>query len=125
MDIMDVVSAILLLVGSVFALIGSIGIVRMPDVVTRLHAAGITDTLGAAGVLLGLALKAGFSLLLVKLLLMLAFLLLWNPTACHALEGAALHGLRRPWYTSTLCQRSTPPRRPKSQVPRSAVPFLY
>ena len=94
---MGVVSAILLLVGSMFALIGSIGIVRMPDVFTRLHAAGITDTLGAAGVLLGLALKAGFSLLLVKLLLMLAFLLLLNPTACHALARAALHGLRRPW----------------------------
>ena len=101
MDIMDVVSAILLLVGSVFALIGSIGIVRMPDVFTRLHAAGITDTLGAAGVLLGLALKAGFSLLLVKLLLMLAFLLLLNPTACHALARAALHGLRRPWMGRT------------------------
>ena len=101
MDIMGVVSAILLLVGSVFALIGSIGIVRMPDVFTRLHAAGITDTLGAAGVLLGLALKAGFSLLLVKLLLMLVFLLLLNPTACHALARAALHGLRRPWMGLT------------------------
>ena len=101
MDIMGVVSAILLLVGSVFALIGSIGIVRMPDVFTRLHAAGITDTLGAAGVLLGLALKAGFSLLLVKLLRMLAFLLLLNPTACHALARAALHGLRRPWMGLT------------------------
>ena len=101
MDIMDVVSAILLLVGSGFTLIGSIGIVRMPDVFTRLHAAGITDTLGAAGVLLGLALKAGFSLLLVKLLLMLAFLLLLNPTACHALARAALHGLRRPWMGLT------------------------
>lgn len=101
MDIVGVVSAILLLVGSVFALIGSIGIVRMPDVFTRLHAAGITDTLGAAGVLLGLALKAGFSLLLVKLLLMLVFLLLLNPTACHALARAALHGLRRPWMGLT------------------------
>ncbi|MDC0038171.1 monovalent cation/H(+) antiporter subunit G [Gammaproteobacteria bacterium] len=101
MDIVGVVSAILLLVGSGFALIGSIGIVRMPDVFTRLHAAGITDTLGAAGVLLGLALKAGFSLLLVKLLLMLAFLLLLNPTACHALARAALHGLRRPWMGLT------------------------
>ena len=101
MDIGGVVSAILLLVGSGFALIGSIGIVRMPDVFTRLHAAGITDTLGAAGVLLGLALKAGFSLLLVKLLLMLAFLLLLNPTACHALARAALHGLRRPWMGLT------------------------
>ena len=96
-DIVSIMSAIFLLVGSVFTLIGSIGIVRMPDVFTRLHAAGITDTLGAAGVLLGLALKAGFSLLLVKLLLMLVFLLLLNPTACHALARAALHGLRRPW----------------------------
>ena len=69
-DIVSIASAIFLLVGSVFTLIGSIGIVRMPDVFTRLHAAGSTDTLGAAGVLLGLALKAGFSLLLVKLLLM-------------------------------------------------------
>ena len=101
MVIMGVVSEILLLVGSVFALIGSIGIVRMPDVFTRLHAAGITDTLGAAGVLLGLALKAGFSLLLAKLLLMLAFLLLLNPTACHAWARAALHGLRRPWMGLT------------------------
>ena len=96
-DIVTIASAILLLVGSVFTLIGSIGIVRMPDVFTRLHAAGITDTLGAVGVLLGLALKAGFSLLLVKVLLMLVFLLLLNPTACHALARAALHGLRRPW----------------------------
>jgi len=100
-DIVTIASAILLLVGSVFTLIGSIGIVRMPDVFTRLHAAGITDTLGATGVLLGLALKAGFSLLLVKLLLMLVFLLLLNPTACHALARAALHGLRRPWMGLT------------------------
>ena len=100
-DIVTIARAILLLVGSVFTLIGSIGIVRMPDVFTRLHAAGITDTLGAAGVLLGLALKAGFSLLLVKLLLMLVFLLLLNPTACHALARAALHGLRRPWMGLT------------------------
>ena len=100
-DIVTIASAILLLVGSVFTLIGSIGIVRMPDVFTRLHAAGITDTLGAVGVLLGLALKAGFSLLLVKVLLMLVFLLLLNPTACHALARAALHGLRRPWMGLT------------------------
>ncbi len=100
-DIVSIASAILLLVGSVFTLIGSIGIVRMPDVFTRLHAAGITDTLGATGVLLGLALKAGLSLLLVKLLLMLVFLLLLNPTACHALARAALHGLRRPWMGLT------------------------
>ncbi len=100
-DIVSIASAIFLLVGSVFTLIGSIGIVRMPDVFTRLHAAGITDTLGAAGVLLGLALQAGFSLLLVKLLLMLVFLLLLNPTACHALARAALHGLRRPWMGLT------------------------
>jgi multicomponent Na+:H+ antiporter subunit G len=100
-DVVSIASAIFLLVGGVFTLIGSIGIVRMPDVFTRLHAAGITDTLGAAGVLLGLALQAGFSLLLVKLLLMLVFLLLLNPTACHALARAALHGLRRPWMGLT------------------------
>lgn len=55
----DVLSWILLLSGSAFALIGGIGVLRMPDVFTRLHAAGITDTMGAGLILAGLMFQGG------------------------------------------------------------------
>ena len=93
---MEIASGILLLIGALAMLVGGIGILRMPDLFTRLHAVGITDTLGAAAILLGLAFIAGWGLLLVKLLLILAVLLLLNPTASHSLGRAGFHGARRP-----------------------------
>ena len=97
---MEIASVILLLIGASAMLVGGIGILRMPDLFTRLHAVGITDTLGAAAILLGLAFIAGWGLLLVKLFLILAVLLLLNPTASHSLGRAAVHGARRPWLSA-------------------------
>ncbi len=54
--LIDLLSWLILLGGVAFALIGSVGLLRMPDFYTRLHAAGITDTLGAGLILLGLML---------------------------------------------------------------------
>ncbi|HCV20195.1 MAG: monovalent cation/H(+) antiporter subunit G [Arenicellales bacterium] len=96
-SLLEVLSGALLLLGAVFTLVGGVGLLRMPDVFTRMHAAGITDAVAAAAIILGLALLAGWSLLLAKLLLVLALLLLLNPSACHALARAAIHGSRRPW----------------------------
>ena len=97
---MEIASGVLLLIGALAMLVGGIGILRMPDLFTRLHAVGITDTLGAAAILLGLAFIAGWGLLLVKLFLILAVLLLLNPTASHALGRVAVHGARRPWLSA-------------------------
>ncbi|MEM7250696.1 MAG: monovalent cation/H(+) antiporter subunit G [Pseudomonadota bacterium] len=103
---MDIVASILgglcLLAGSVFTVIGGLGIVRMPDLFTRLHAAGVIDTLGAALILLGLVFFAGFSLVSVKLILVLAFLLITAPVASHALAKAGLHGGRRPMVAESI-----------------------
>ena len=93
----QLVSGFLLGIGAVAILVGGIGMLRMPDVFTRMHAAGITDTLGAISIILGLAFIAGWSLLLIKLLLVLGFLLLLNPSAAHALARAATHGASKPW----------------------------
>ena len=86
---LDFTSAGLLAAGSIFVLIGAFGLIRLPDFYTRLHAAGITDTLGAELILLGLMFQAGLSLVTVKLILISLFIFFTSPTATHAVANAA------------------------------------
>ena len=83
--ILEVLSWISILGGLFFMIVGTIGVVRMPDVYTRLHAAGMTDTMGAGLLLLGMCFQAGLTLVLVRLILIYAFLLLSSPISTHAL----------------------------------------
>jgi multicomponent Na+:H+ antiporter subunit G len=82
----------LVLLGSVFVFIGGVGAIRLPNVFTRIHAAGITDTMGTLLVLAGCALNAGSTLAAVKVAAILVFLLLTGPTATYALANAARLG---------------------------------
>lgn len=75
--------------GLFFLMAGTIGVLRLPDFYTRLHAAGMTDTLGAELILLGLIFQSGFSQMTLKLLLVAFFLLVTSPTATHAVAHAA------------------------------------
>jgi multicomponent Na+:H+ antiporter subunit G len=77
------------LVGAILCLIGTIGVLRFPDFYTRLHAASITDTSGAAMVLIGMALMAPDWTVLVKLFCIFVFLGLTGPTSTHAVANAA------------------------------------
>ncbi|MBT5414545.1 MAG: monovalent cation/H(+) antiporter subunit G [Rhodospirillaceae bacterium] len=86
-----------LLAGAFFCLVGGIGLLRMPDTFTRMHAAGVTDTMGAGLILVGLALHEGFTLVTVKLALILLFIVFSSPTATHALAQAALAGGLTSW----------------------------
>lgn len=88
----DAVSWLCLIGGSIFCLIGGVGMVRMPDFYTRGHAAGLTDTLGAGLILLGLMFQAGISLVTVKLVMVLFFLFVTSPTSTHALFKSAYAG---------------------------------
>ncbi len=94
--IIDILSWICLFSGGVLGIIGGIGIHRFPDFYSRLHAAGITDTLCAMLILLGLGLQAGLSLAAFKLALIFIFLFFTSPTASHALANAALHSGLKP-----------------------------
>jgi len=113
----------LMLGGVFFAVVGGIGLLRLPDVFSRMHGAGMTDTLGAglilggllfhslAGTLLlriaehpeeglrlnGVEVHAGDGLVAFKIAAILAFLLITSPTATHALSRAALLQNVRPW----------------------------
>ena len=78
-----------LLLGSAFCIIGGIGLIRLPDFYSRIHGGGITDTLGAGLVLIGLVLQAGWSLVTVKLLIIMLCLLLTSPVSSNAIARAA------------------------------------
>ena len=90
--IIELLSWICIVSGGLLGITGGIGMHRFPDMFSRLHAAGITDTLCAALFLLGLALQAGLTLASVKLLVVFVFLLFTSPAASHALANAALLG---------------------------------
>ncbi len=78
-----------LLGGSFFILVSSLAVLRLPDYFSRIHGAGITDTLGAGLILLGLTFQAGFSLVSVKLFMVLVFMMLTGPVTVHALAKTA------------------------------------
>lgn len=87
--LLEITSWCLILSGCFFLLIGAIGVLRMPEFYTRLHAAGLTDTLGAGFLLGGLLFQAGLNLTGLKLALIILFLLMTSPIATHALINAA------------------------------------
>ncbi len=78
-----------LLGGVFFVLAGTLGVLRLPDFFTRLHAAGMTDTLGAELIIFGLIIQSGFSQLSLKLFLVAILLFITSPTATHAVANAA------------------------------------
>ncbi|OGA27773.1 MAG: sodium:proton antiporter [Betaproteobacteria bacterium RIFCSPLOWO2_02_FULL_65_24] len=88
--LIDAASWACLLAGGFFSMVGGLGLLRMPDFYTRMHAASVTDTVGAGLILLGLALQAGFSLVSAKLFIIGLLLFFSNPTATHALAQAGL-----------------------------------
>lgn len=95
--IWGVLPAIPLGLGACLLVIGGIGLNRFPHFYSRLHAAGVVDTLAAGLVLAGLAPAFGLTLGTLKLALVFFFLLFTSPTACHALARAAYRsGLRSP-----------------------------
>ncbi|MEM1113215.1 MAG: monovalent cation/H(+) antiporter subunit G [Pseudomonadota bacterium] len=94
--VLDALSWVLLSLGGGFILVGGIGALRLPDLYSRLHAASLTDTMASLLIIAGLMLQAGLSLVSLKLLAILAFLLLTGPTASYALANAALQSGLKP-----------------------------
>tara|TARA_B100000686_G_C16337548_1_gene736235 strand:+ start:170 stop:475 length:306 start_codon:yes stop_codon:yes gene_type:complete len=96
MTAIEILSGILVILGSLSIIVGLLGVYRMPDFFTRLHAASVIDTLGTILILFGLILYAGLNIVSIKLLLILIFILITTPTAAHALAKSALHGKLKP-----------------------------
>jgi multicomponent K+:H+ antiporter subunit G len=91
-ELLEILTAASLLIGALFALIGSVGLARLPDIFTRLHGPTKATTLGVGGILLGsilfFSVREGLSL---HELLVTVFLFLTAPVSAHLLARAALH----------------------------------
>ena len=94
--IFDWLSGLLLVAGGFFVLVGGVGVIRMPDLYTRIHAASVTETLGTMLILTGLMLHSGWELATFKLLAILVFLLFTGPVSSYALGNTALLGGLKP-----------------------------
>lgn len=87
--VLEIVVALLIVVGSGFALISGLGIVRMPDLFMRMHAATKAGTLGSGFLLIALALDAGELGVTTRALATIVFLLVTAPVAAHVIGRAA------------------------------------
>jgi multicomponent Na+:H+ antiporter subunit G len=87
----ELASWTLILLGSFFTIVGAVGLVRMPEIFTRMHAASVIDTVGVGFLILGMCLQAGFGLVTLKLLFLLLLFVFTGPVVTHALAQACLH----------------------------------
>ena len=94
--VLDIVGWVGLIGGGGFVIVGALGLVRLPDVYSRMHAAGITDTLGAWLMLIGMMAQSPDWLTAVKLFLILVLILFTSPTSTYALANAAYGGGVKP-----------------------------
>jgi multicomponent Na+:H+ antiporter subunit G len=87
--IQNIFGFVFIAIGIFIVISGSLGMLRFPDIFARLHAAGVTDSLGAPLVIFGVMILEGFTIVALKLFLLILLILLTSPTACHALAKAA------------------------------------
>jgi multicomponent Na+:H+ antiporter subunit G len=97
MELKTIISGFFLAIGCFFVFVSAVGVVRFPDFYSRMHPAGKCDTLGQSMILAGLIIYEGFSFVSIKLLLVILFIFIANPTATHAIARAAYTAGLKPW----------------------------
>lgn len=100
MNALDVLTLALLTTGTFFFVAGSVGVLRFPDVYTRLHALTKADNLGLGFVVVALALRSGSGIVAAKLVLIWALVLVAGATASHVVSRAARMSGVKPWSRS-------------------------
>lgn len=88
LKLINILTMMLISIGLFFFFVGTVGVIRFPDALTRAHGAAKCDTLGAVLCIFGLILKSGVNYLSLKLLLVVIFLWTTNPTATHMIARA-------------------------------------
>lgn len=94
-DVQNVISWFLIIMGAFFVITGAIGIMRFPDFYTRLHPAALINSVGAPSILAGIAVQCGFNNITLKIVLLIGILLVTSAVLTHSLaKTAMLQGLK-------------------------------
>jgi multicomponent Na+:H+ antiporter subunit G len=101
----DFVTAVVWLVGAAFALLAAVGVLRMPDVFTRMQASTKASTLGLACLLIGAALQMGDFASFIRVMSIGAFVLITTPVAGHVIARASYYGGVPLWKGTVLDER--------------------
>lgn len=118
----SILSGLSMIIGVVALLIGSLGLVRLPDVYSRIHAVGMIDTAGVAFIILGMLFYAGFSLISVKLAAIGIFLFFTGPIATHAVAQVAYrNGIEPVLGVSPAAQKAIKKVTPKKAAPKKVA----
>ncbi len=114
--LMPILASIFIGLGVISILIGALGLIRLPDVYARIHAAGIIDTAGVAFFILGMICLSGWSLVTVKLILIGIFLFFTSPISGHAIARVAhLSGITP--EGRDLTGKKSPAKKAKNKTP--------
>ena len=100
----ETIGSALIIIGLLFDFFGCLGLVRFPDVYTRLQASAKCVTVGTCGILLGLFIVKGFTATGIKALLCLLFILLTAPVTAHTLAKGAYRSGVKPWEGTVIDQ---------------------
>jgi len=101
----DILTGVVWLAGSVFALLAAVGVLRMPDVFTRMQASTKASTLGLGCLLIGAALQMGDFASLIRVVSIGAFVLLTTPVAGHVIARASYFADVPLWKGTLLDER--------------------
>ena len=107
LDWLQYAAVVLLVIGSVFAFLAALGIVRLPDLYTRMHAASKAGVVGAGLMLLGVALASLDGAVILRAILGILFLLLTTPVSAHLLARAAYRAGIRPIASTNINDLAT------------------
>lgn len=97
MQIHEIIAALLILAGGGFMFVSALGVIRLPDFYTRLHASSIGETFGLVLAGLGMVIYYGVNLTSAKILLIIIALFLVNPIGTHLIGKAAIRAGETPW----------------------------
>lgn len=89
MSVLNILTIVLTLAGCYFFLAGTLGLLRFPDVLTRLHAVTKADNLGLGLIVAGMALQTGSVLTSIKMALIWVLVLLAGATSCYLIGRGA------------------------------------
>lgn len=109
-DVFNILTGLLIIIGAAFTLIAAIGILRLPDLYTRMHAASKAGTLGSGLMLVALAIFAQDQAIVTRALAAVVFFLLTAPISAHLLAKAAYAAGYRLWGRSVHDDMASPER---------------